>query len=50
MNGNRDRDLRRQAELSALGWRFLVVWECEMRNTEQLKNKLIAFLSEEDNR
>lgn len=46
LQGNRDRDLRRQAELSALGWRFLIVWECEMRDKEQLENGLCAFLDE----
>jgi DNA mismatch endonuclease (patch repair protein) len=43
---NRERDLRLQSELSALGWRFLVVWECEMRDREQLQNRLRAFLME----
>lgn len=46
LQGNRQRDVRHQAELQALGWRFLVVWECEMRDKEQLQNMLHAFLAE----
>ncbi len=47
LQGNRERDLRCQSELAALGWGFLVVWECQLRDTEQLKNDLIAFLTED---
>lgn len=46
LDGNRERDLRNQSELEATGWRYLVVWECELRHTEQLQNKLLAFLTE----
>lgn len=46
LQGNRERDLRHQAELRTLGWRFLVVWECEMRDREQLENRLSAFLTD----
>jgi DNA mismatch endonuclease (patch repair protein) len=48
LEANRSRDLRNQAELDATGWRHLVVWECELRHREQLQNKLLAFLSEEE--
>ena len=43
LNGNRARDLRDQAALAAAGWRILVVWECELRDREQLTNKLRLF-------
>ncbi|MGF1549852.1 MAG: very short patch repair endonuclease [Sphingomonadaceae bacterium] len=46
LQGNRDRDLRQQAELRELGWKFMVVWECQLRHTEQLENKLRSFLIE----
>lgn len=46
LEGNRDRDLRHQSELEAMGWKYLIVWECELRHREQLENKLIAFLTE----
>jgi DNA mismatch endonuclease (patch repair protein) len=48
LQGNRERDLRHQSELDALGWRFLIVWECQMRDREQLQNDLRAFLSDGD--
>lgn len=44
LQGNRERDLRQQAELKALGWDFLIVWECELRDKEQLQNALFGFL------
>jgi DNA mismatch endonuclease (patch repair protein) len=45
LQGNRERDLRRQAELEKLGWRIFVVWECQMRDREQLENSLRDFLT-----
>lgn len=27
---NRDRDAKQHAELEAMGWRVIVVWECEL--------------------
>jgi DNA mismatch endonuclease (patch repair protein) len=50
LQGNRERDLRKQAELSAVGWDFLVVWECELRQMEHLRNELFAFLERENGR
>ena len=29
--GNQERDARNQAKLSEMGWRVLVVWECELK-------------------
>ena len=48
LQGNRERDLRHQSELRQLGWQFLLVWECQISDMEQLKNKLRAFLTERD--
>lgn len=45
LQGNRERDLRFQAELEALGWQIFVVWECRMRDKEQLENDLHTFLT-----
>ena len=45
LEGNRTRDLRIQSELEAMRWEWLVVWECELGHTEQLENKLLAFLT-----
>ena len=38
------RDKANQSKLNDLGWRFLVVWECEIAHKEQTKNKLVVFL------
>lgn len=43
-SANQDRDARVQMELMSLGWRYLVVWECEVSNEETLKEKLKGFL------
>ena len=45
LEGNRQRDLKFQSELDAMGWQFLIVWECELGHREQLENKLLAFLT-----
>ena len=47
LQANRERDARVQSELDAIGWRFLVVWECELRQMEHLGNKLAMFLDRE---
>lgn len=44
---NRERDLEKQARLANQGWRFLIVWECELRHVEQLENKFRNFLDGE---
>jgi DNA mismatch endonuclease, patch repair protein len=41
---NRARDLEVQAKLRSLGWRPLTVWECEVKDLNQLTRKLKAFL------
>lgn len=46
LRANRERDLKKQQELEALGWKFLVVWECELSDLEQAESKVRAFLEE----
>lgn len=46
LQGNRDRDLRHQAELTATGWRHMVVWECQLRHKEHLENSVREFLDQ----
>jgi len=48
LEGNRERDERNREALDREGWRQMVVWECECRHEEQLRNKLRDFL-EDDN-
>ncbi len=42
---NVERDARQQAEISALGWRVVVVWECEARRPERLRELLGSRLA-----
>ena len=37
---NVERDARQQRELREMGWRVLIVWECELRDLETLKKRL----------
>ena len=39
-----------QETLAALGWRALVVWECELKDRAALEAKLREFLAAEDER
>lgn len=40
---NRQRDAKNEAELTGLGWRVLVIWECEVARTD-LPARLRRFL------
>jgi DNA mismatch endonuclease (patch repair protein) len=42
---NRQRDKEAERELKKLGWSVLVIWECEFRKSNSVRNKLIEFLS-----
>lgn len=41
---NRQRDREAERELRKLGWSVLVIWECEFRNGDAVRSKLIRFL------
>ncbi|WP_302062094.1 very short patch repair endonuclease [Agrobacterium salinitolerans] len=41
---NLQRDAQAVAQLSALGWRSFVIWECETKDTSALTEKLKTFL------
>ncbi|WP_269113968.1 very short patch repair endonuclease [Burkholderia cepacia] len=40
----KSRDARAAAELSALGWALLTIWECELGDIEPLSARIIEFL------
>ncbi|WP_238147082.1 very short patch repair endonuclease [Rhizorhabdus dicambivorans] len=46
LEGNRARDTANEAKLEEMGWKVLTVWECELRDLEQLGNKLSGFIGE----
>ena len=47
LDGNIERDKRFRLELRRMGWKVLVVWECETRKPEKLLRKLERFLGDE---
>lgn len=44
IEATRRRDARKLRELRALGWRTVVVWECELKNPTKLARKLLRLL------
>lgn len=44
---NKRRDTRNKRKLTGLGWSYLVIWECEVKNTEKLTARIVAFLDDE---
>ena len=48
LEANRNRDFQNQSKLNQIAWEYLVVWECELKHTEQLENRLTSFLEGAD--
>jgi len=44
IEGNRDRDARTLRQISDLGWRALVLWECQLGAALWLRSTLAGFL------
>jgi DNA mismatch endonuclease (patch repair protein) len=44
--GNVRRDERNIQSLLERGWKVLVIWECETRDSEDLKAQILTFLNE----
>lgn len=42
------RDSVKEAQLRELGWKVLIVWECETRSPEQLKDRLVHEFFDSD--
>lgn len=40
IEGNRRRDARKRRKLRSLGWKVVVVWECQLKRPERLAMKL----------
>ena len=41
---NVERDKEARAKLTAMGWSILVLWECEVRDTNRLMQRITAYL------
>ena len=47
LESNRIRDLQKQQQLRDLGWRVLVVWECELADTDRVSALVREFLGKQ---
>ncbi len=43
---NVQNDRKVQEELTVLGWKSLVVWECQVKDTESMVERIVGFLEE----
>jgi DNA mismatch endonuclease (patch repair protein) len=43
--GNVERDKHNLKYLRKVGWKVLIVWECQIRDSQKLNTKLEIFLS-----
>lgn len=48
LEGNKERDKTNQKKLTLMGWKFLVIWECELQNADRLKKHITEFLEKEE--
>ena len=46
--GNVVRDRRNEEALHELGWRVMVIWECETRDREAVAERIVEYLGEDD--
>jgi DNA mismatch endonuclease, patch repair protein len=44
LDKNVSRDRKTQRVLRKAGWKLLVVWECQVKNTERLQRRVVDFL------
>ncbi|KFO67475.1 endonuclease [Smithella sp. SCADC] len=49
LEGNKARDKKNQKKLNAMGWSYLVIWECQLNKLTTLRTKIIKFLDEGKN-
>jgi len=47
LDGNIKRDERYRRVLRQMGWKVLIIWECETKNPEKLLRKLERFLHDD---
>jgi DNA mismatch endonuclease (patch repair protein) len=50
LEGNKKRDIQKQAFLREEGWNVLIIWECQLRDTDALRENIRAFLEGVANR
>jgi DNA mismatch endonuclease (patch repair protein) len=43
---NKERDAAHLENLSAAGWKWLIIWECETRKLDALRKRVRSFLDD----
>lgn len=43
---NNRRDMRNYEEIAALGWKYMVIWQCQMADKDALASKIASFLDD----
>ena len=46
LQGNKKRDMSVRRKLRRKGWKILVIWQCQIRSIEDLRDRLKCFLDE----
>lgn len=46
LEGNRKRDRRNQRALKRIGWDYLIIWECQLRDLDKVARKVREFLGD----
>lgn len=46
IDGNIERDEKTKEELEEMGWKVLVIWQCQTRDLESLEQIILKFMSE----
>ena len=41
-----ERDKENRRKLKKLGWQELTIWECEIKDLDKLRGKIVAYFSE----
>ena len=44
LEANRQRDRENQRRLNEMGWSYLVIWECELKEPQRLATRVAHFL------
>lgn len=45
---NRERDIKNEEKLRSMGWKVLVIWECEISKNSMIEKKITEFLESSD--
>lgn len=44
LEGNIQRDRRKLRELKRLGWNYLIIWQCQIKDKDRLKSRIRRFM------